>query len=708
MQIVKESWKRLWNAEEIRILVLASLGFQFGLVFFSPLRKRTSQRLLILLIWLFYLVADYVAVLALGNLLKRQNETADINHSRPSNDLMAFWAPFLLLHLGGPDTITSYSIEDNELWWRHFLGLAVQVGVAFLVLLELAAVPRLRVPAALIFIAGLVKYSERTWSLRSASMDQLRDSMVRKPDPGPDYAEFMETYVWRREAGQSAYTKRKNEPPPTAIISTSTSTSTDTGTSNSNPDGTPPGNKIYDKHLILKAYKLYKQFKPVVVDLMLSFQERQDSQKYFWESNVSQAFKVVEIELSFLYDIFHTKRILIWSLRGCLWRLISLGMISFAFLLFLMSDKRGYTKPDIIISYVLLGSALFMELVSLLLIMISDWMIVALKKHSQEKLADVITKAMSCFFPKGKRRWSNSMLQFSLLTYSREDKKTIFNQILGMIKKVKEMWDNFWFTFSVRVPPKLEELFFEELKTKSMNARNTSDFKELRDCKGEKVLELEKYDHLRWSIDKEFDESILLWHIATDLCFHTDTDSPPYQNIETGHDRNDKNSNPYSEISLVMSNYLLYLLIMQPSMMPAGIGKIRFQDTCDEAKNFFRREERGLTKAQARESLMDVETEVDPAEVKGDRSKSVLFDACRLAKELNLLAEDERWQVISKVWVEMLGYAAISCKTYFHAKQLSMGGEFLTHIWLLMAHMGIGEQYRIEAGHAVAKLAFNN
>ena len=105
---------------------------------------------------------------------------------------------------------------------------------------------------------------------------------------------------------------------------------------------------------------------------------------------------------------------------------------------------------------------------------------------------------------------------------------------------------------------------------------------------------------------------------------------------------------------------------------------------------------------------MDVETEVDPAEVKGDRSKSVLFDACRLAKELNLLAEDERWRVISKVWVEMLGYSAISCKTYFHAKQLSMGGEFLTHIWLLMAHMGIGEQYRIEAGQAVAKLAFNN
>ncbi|XP_078153689.1 uncharacterized protein LOC144548851 [Carex rostrata] len=88
---------------------------------------------------------------------------------------MAFWAPFLLLHFGGPDTITSYSIEDNELWWKHFLGLVVQVVVSFMVLLELVAIPRLRVAAALVFIAGLVKYIERTLALRSSSVDQLKE-----------------------------------------------------------------------------------------------------------------------------------------------------------------------------------------------------------------------------------------------------------------------------------------------------------------------------------------------------------------------------------------------------------------------------------------------------------------------------------------------------------------------------------------------------
>lgn len=137
-------------------------------------------------------------------------------------------------------------------------------------------------------------------------------------------------------------------------------------------------------------------FKPLVVNLMLSFQEQKDSQTYFWESEVPLAFKVVEIELSFLYDVFHAKAVFIRCLRGCFWRFISLGMISIAFLLFLRSEKRGYAKADIIISYVLLGSALFMELVSIFLIILSDWMIVALKKHSPlNKLADVIAKVMS-------------------------------------------------------------------------------------------------------------------------------------------------------------------------------------------------------------------------------------------------------------------------------------------------------------------------
>ncbi|KAL7218158.1 hypothetical protein ACSBR2_011435 [Camellia fascicularis] len=88
--------------------------------------------------------------------------------------------------------------------------------------------------------------------------------------------------------------------------------------------------------------------------------------------------------------------------------------------------------------------------------------------------------------------------------------------------------------------------------------------------------------------------------------------------------------------------------------------------------------------------------------MKGDRSKSVLFDACLLAKELNKLESEFKWQIMSKVWVELLAYAATHCR--IHAQQLSRGGELITFAWLLVAHFGLTEQFRVEAGHARAKL----
>jgi hypothetical protein len=95
---------------------------------------------------------------------------------------------------------------------------------------------------------------------------------------------------------------------------------------------------------------------------------------------------------------------------------------------------------------------------------------------------------------------------------------------------------------------------------------------------------------------------------------------------------------------------------------------------------------------------------VEPVAVKGDRSKSVMFDACILAKELLTLDAKKRWGLMSEMWVELLSYAASHCRPSTHVAQLSEGGELITFVWLLMAHFGIGEQFQINEGHARAKL----
>jgi hypothetical protein len=102
--------------------------------------------------------------------------------------------------------------------------------------------------------------------------------------------------------------------------------------------------------------------------------------------------------------------------------------------------------------------------------------------------------------------------------------------------------------------------------------------------------------------------------------------------------------------------------------------------------------------------LLGVNTSEKPSVVKGDRSKSALFDGVILAKVLWELDEELMWDVITGVWGEMLMYAAGKCRGIMHVRQLSRGGELITVVWLLMAHMGLGDMYQIQEGDAKAKL----
>ncbi|XP_078156743.1 uncharacterized protein LOC144552628 [Carex rostrata] len=152
------------------------------------------------------------------------------------------------------------------------------------------------------------------------------------------------------------------------------------------------------------------------------------------------------------------------------------------------------------------------------------------------------------------------------------------------------------------------------------NIEDTASYRRFTDHRGQWALQRKGYyQEFGWSVEAEFDESILLWHIATDLLFH-DTENTNWTFKERG-------------ISQHISNYMLFLLIVRPFMMPAGIGQIRFGDTCAEA-GIFLQQESDIEKSNAIKRMLDVNTEYDPALVKGDRSKSVLFNGCRLAHKL--------------------------------------------------------------------------
>ncbi|KAJ3705470.1 hypothetical protein LUZ61_009175 [Rhynchospora tenuis] len=643
MQIISEKWRNLWSSNEVRVLILASLALQIGLIFLAPLRKRSANKFLALTLWIFYLTADYVATLAIGNVLSKQNEvTLQCGSGTNPCELTALWAPFLLLHLGGPDTITSYSIEDNELWWRHLLGLVVQVASAAFIFLQSPPNQGLWIATILMFIPGLIKFIERTLALRSGSKDNLKDKIISELGPRNDLK--------------------------VDFISTSSNIS----------EG--------EKELILEGYGWFGIFKRLLVDVTFSPNLLMQSQNRFSEVRTREALKLVAIELSFLHDILHTKAVQIHCITGRVVRCSSLITIIAALVTFTHLDKHTYASADIIITYILFGAGLSLEVIAAVILLFSDWMVVSLGRSGYGKcFAGAITIMMKGILRNGKPRWSSTIGQYNLIGLCLRDNDTVMAWIMRKLK-IKHNWDNMSETKSISMPELLGDMMFNEAKRRAQNVHIYNVLVEARSYRGSKTLERHgKLKLLEWSMKKEFDECIILWHIATDICYHID---PSNQ------------SNHYESERIVswnVSNYMIYLLTQQPSMLQLGYGKTRFEATCTVVKKILEVEGK-LEEKRARQLLEETTEGSGGNSVEDDKETgvSVLVDGCKLARELQKLHQKIRWLLISEIWMEMLGYAAIHCDSYQHARALSRGGELLTHLWLLMAQLGVVEEHKMQ------------
>ncbi|KVI00998.1 protein of unknown function DUF4220 [Cynara cardunculus var. scolymus] len=659
---IPPKWKQLWDTWDLRSFIILSLSLQTFLIFFAPLRKRTKSNWIIMPLWSAYLLADWAANFAVGLISNSQGNpgggTGKKERAAVENeDLLAFWAPFLLVHLGGPDTITAFALEDNELWLRHLLGLMFQCLAAVYVFVQSLPRNRLWVPTMLMFITGIMKYAERTRSLYLASADRFKDSMLRAPDAGPNYAKLMGEYFSKKEAKLPTRIEMIREPDRAA----------------KSANKAKKGN-LTELEIVQYAHAFFENFKGLVVDMIFSRRERNQSRDFFLNRTAKDAFKVVEVELNFIYEVLFTKLPVVYGYFGTLSRFFSLATVCSAIVLFIFKNKSNFSAVDVTITYGLLFGALVLDITALIMLIFSDWTIIFLRKSPDGELDKSIkTRFITLvlrFMTEGtlrdpkdnarrktsepqtrkwtiqvlKRRWSESISTYNLIYYCLHPRSYLqqlvyeklgISGFLDSIKYVKPRK----FTIDVR------DFIFEELKLKSELADDLETAKEISSARGDWVLRVEDgwSSLLRYVIDVDYDQSLLLWHIATELCYNDELHRGI--SITTANQKHRENAK-------LLSDYMFYLLIMQPNMMSAiaGIGQIRFRDTCAEAKNLFesvkRREEEqkatppttvdgmDLEQINACIEILGVSTDVPPVTVKGDQSKSLLFDGCILAKTL--------------------------------------------------------------------------
>ncbi|CAN6234188.1 unnamed protein product [Urochloa humidicola] len=624
----------LVNEWGVQILVLFSFGLQVFLLLFAWIRRHNVPRTPRFLLWMAYQLADSTALFTLGHL--------SISSRLEQHKLVAFWAPLLLVHLGGQDTITAYSLEDNGIWLRHLQTLIVQLlGAAYVLYKYIPGSETLVIAAAvLIFAVGILKYGERIWALKCATMDSIWSSLDKS-----------DTSIRDRESEALLFN-----------------------------DLLERRHCLDEEDVLMAAHGLLDVCKGLFIGL------RGVHHPHLHQ--IVQSFnlygrpdELMEMELSLVYDILYTKAVVIHTWYGFCIRVIAPVATVAAFVLFLISSKHGHSRHDVAISYVLLVGALVLEMTSLVRAVGSTWTRALLydRIKQEERLSanskniwrwgrwlhDELVVYRQMAGAARNRRWSGSVGQYNLLlSCARGKREAADGKLLGLIT---DWWGHPRHLRSANLSASTKELVLSEV-IRIVGQGNDEEV--VGSVPGLITLKDFKLDELiGWSIeDIGFEDSIISWHIASEICIFEDRS---------------KKDEMLEAIS-VLSNYMMFLLVERPYMLPGPVRRTRHERVRDDLCEVMR--------AKGAE-YKEPEKRVEWALRTGLRAlvDNFKFDApagydtgVRLADMLYQL--HRRLQVIFGVWVEMLCYVANHCSRESHARQLSGGGELVTIVWLMANH----------------------
>ncbi|VAI39801.1 unnamed protein product [Triticum turgidum subsp. durum] len=578
---------------------------------------------------------DALAVYALATLFNRQKQ---LTVDEGSDALELTWVPILLIHLGGQTSISAYSLEDNELWMRHAITLVSQVAVALYIFCKWwSGQKKLLQAAVLLFVLGILKFSQKPWALRSASFNSMASRSLSVPrDKGSLPPWWTQCTVYFGDFLSAR--KKKGEQEHECKLSLE--------------DYVSKARRIVVQETEVASESAQKpeieipgrmdQICMMLVDLSSRYSIRLNYLQYFLKLDDRDVHNNLQVWARDTFRILYTRLTSYLTPLGfcsmCFLPFLALASL----VLFAKSDKDGYNENDIRVSYILFSSTVVMQF--------APFLPMTHKIGNRLKLAT----------------WQDMVSQQNLMSFcARKKHPTSFMKIVAYMCPM-EYINKHCYHWHVSVALQIQVLVRQYIRDgwKEYISDPTT-YRRFNNFRGQHTLS--RHPQHLWSLELGFDETVLVWHIATDLCFHHPDTSSQGPNGDT------------ILRSTQISNYMIYLLFVCPEMLMVGTRQDLFTVACDDIKHILK--DQNDPASIARQILL-----MERGALKG----IVVRNAHKLTEELmGHHDEEQRWKVIQGVWVEMLCYSASRCRGYLHARSLSEGGEFLTNVWFLWSLMGM-------------------
>ncbi|XP_019173714.1 PREDICTED: uncharacterized protein LOC109169291 isoform X4 [Ipomoea nil] len=660
-----------WN---IQFFVIASLLFQMILLFLAPLRKWVNNGFMYLVIWGVYLLASFFSTFALSLIYNHaqaqevMNKFEFINFTRRTT--YPLWAPFLLVHLGGPHTITALAMEDNNLWHRHLLTQVVQVLSVLIVFYKYRIFQsEWLLPTAIVFLVGIAKCVERIFSLHLASSNFVRKSIRLQDSP----------------------------PPPAAAAAADDNI-----------------NSLDEYEIIRRGYEFYQTFKGFIIDHTFIHDECGTMKEWFSKLSEKDAFKVMEAELNFMYQAMFTKMIAVQYLEKnffwCIWWFGSHALlVTVAVIFFNQPNKHRYLgHVDIGVTYCLLGGAILIEAIALIHLIFGHWTIFKIMNSGCYKNNKVVKNTILPLINCGmklisqKKSWSGKVIQYSLVKHSLTGQRWKWAEPKLELFSLKELIDSLLHTQTAEVGDRLKKLVVDNIKRKAADDINNNNSQDVMAI----ILPLFK-DHT----DDDYATFVLTLHVATDICY--------FATEKREGDDEEEEEEEDAKLCIQISHYLAYFLVLEgkiTSALPGSIG-MRFRDVCwkqvrhtfDHLYSTFNAAAtrtgriwcwKRTSRQKACEDLLS--DEYCEVMISTRYENSVLPKAVEVARKMKRRCsadpeagkQKEFWKGLSEVWVGLLVYASSHCRGDIY--YLNKGGQFCTFVRLLMAHFGLQDSLKGE------------